>query len=97
MQPFTVASDRTTTPQGYGTARFGVTDETGSQLTVTLCGEDHQDTAGNIPPIPFIDYIVLSSQYQDPANNYRPASANLILEQIFILDQINIIIPDRYH
>jgi hypothetical protein len=38
MQPFTVASDRTTTPQGYGTARFGVTDETGSQLTVTLPG-----------------------------------------------------------
>jgi hypothetical protein len=38
MQPFTVASDRTTTPQGYGTVRFGVTDETGSQLTVTLPG-----------------------------------------------------------
>jgi len=38
MQPFTVASDRTTTPQGYGTARFGVTDEQGSQLTVTLPG-----------------------------------------------------------
>ena len=38
MQPFIVASDRTTTPQGYGTARFGVTDETGSQLTVTLPG-----------------------------------------------------------
>jgi hypothetical protein len=38
MQPFTVASDRTTTPQGYGTARFGVTDETGSLLTVTLPG-----------------------------------------------------------
>jgi hypothetical protein len=36
MQPFTVASDRTTTPQGYGTARFRVTDETGSQLTVTF-------------------------------------------------------------
>jgi hypothetical protein len=38
VQPFTVASDRTTTPQGYGTARFGVTDETGYQLTVTLPG-----------------------------------------------------------
>ena len=38
MQPFTVAADRTTTPQGYGTARFGVTDEQGSQLTVTLPG-----------------------------------------------------------
>jgi len=38
MQLFTVASDRTTTSQGYGTARFGVTDETGSQLTVTLPG-----------------------------------------------------------
>jgi hypothetical protein len=38
MQPFTVASDRTTTPEGYGTARFGVADEQGSQLTVTLPG-----------------------------------------------------------
>jgi hypothetical protein len=38
MQPFIVASDRTTTPQGYGTARFVVTDETCSQLTVTLPG-----------------------------------------------------------
>jgi hypothetical protein len=38
MQSFTVASDRKTTPQGHGTARFGVTDEQGSQLTVTLPG-----------------------------------------------------------
>jgi hypothetical protein len=38
IQPFTVAFARTTTPQGYGMARFGVTDETGSQLTVTLTG-----------------------------------------------------------
>jgi hypothetical protein len=38
MPSFVVASDCTTTPQGYGTARFGVTDEQGSQLTVTLPG-----------------------------------------------------------
>jgi hypothetical protein len=38
MQPFTVASDRTATPLGFGTAQFGATNETGSRLTVTLPG-----------------------------------------------------------
>jgi hypothetical protein len=38
MQPVTVASDRTATPLGCGTAQFGAADETGSQLTVTLPG-----------------------------------------------------------
>jgi hypothetical protein len=44
MQPFTVASDRTTIPQGYCTARFEVTCERGSQLTVTLPGCYLDDT-----------------------------------------------------
>ena len=44
MPSFTVASDRTTTPQGYGTARFGATDEQGSQLTVTLPGRYLDET-----------------------------------------------------
>ena len=44
MLPFTVASDRTTIPQGYGTSRFGVTDEQGDQLTVTLPGCYLDDT-----------------------------------------------------
>jgi hypothetical protein len=45
MQPFIVASDRTATSQGDGTARFGVTDETGSQLmTVTLPGCNLDET-----------------------------------------------------
>jgi hypothetical protein len=44
MQPFTIASDRTTVPQGYGTAQFGVEDEQGSLLTVTLPGCYLDDT-----------------------------------------------------
>jgi hypothetical protein len=44
MQPFTVASDRATVPQGYGTAQFGVTDEQGDLLTITLPGCYLDDT-----------------------------------------------------
>jgi hypothetical protein len=44
MQPFTVASDRATLPQGYGTAQFGVTDEQGGLISVTLPGCYLDDT-----------------------------------------------------